>query len=54
MSVYPDGLSGKERITYMKLKSAEYEGLRDMWLTLLQSGQVSHRIGYEVNYTLCN
>lgn len=41
MHVYPDGMSGKERMDYMKKKSNEYFKLRDKWREMLKSGNVS-------------
>ncbi|XP_063236515.1 translation initiation factor IF-2 isoform X3 [Bacillus rossius redtenbacheri] len=31
LNVYPEGMSGKERMDYMKRKSYEYQALRDKW-----------------------
>lgn len=43
LNVYPDGMSGKERMDYMKVKSNEYYRLRDCWREMLKNGQVSFR-----------
>ncbi|XP_014219990.1 TBC1 domain family member 25 [Copidosoma floridanum] len=39
LNVYPAGMSGRERMDYMKRKSQEYTSLRDAWKNLMQSGQ---------------
>jgi hypothetical protein len=41
LNVYPDGMSGKERMDYMKKKAYEYQALRDCWKEMVQNGQVS-------------
>ena len=41
LNVYPDGMSGKERMDYMKKKSNEYYNLRDKWREMLKNGNVS-------------
>lgn len=41
MNVYPDGMSGKERMDYMKKKSNEYYNLRDKWREMLKNGNAS-------------
>lgn len=38
LNVYPDGMTGRERMDYMKRKSAEYVRLRDTWRTAVQRG----------------
>lgn len=40
LNVYPEGMSGKERMDYMKRKSLEYLKLRDNWREMLKNGQV--------------
>jgi hypothetical protein len=39
LNVYPEGMSGRERMDYMKRKSQEYYTLRDRWRILVQKGQ---------------
>jgi hypothetical protein len=41
LNVYPEGMSGKERMDYMKRKAYEYQTLRDCWKEMVQNGQVS-------------
>lgn len=36
LNVYPSGLTGKERMDYIKKKSAEYYKLRDVWQTAVK------------------
>ena len=42
LNVYPEGMSGRERISYMKHKAEEYISLRDAWKNLVQNG---HNVG---------
>ncbi|XP_076669493.1 uncharacterized protein LOC143369442 [Andrena cerasifolii] len=39
LNVYPEGMSGRGRMDYMKKKSQEYQNLRERWKTLVQKGQ---------------
>ncbi|KAK9306426.1 hypothetical protein QLX08_002936 [Tetragonisca angustula] len=39
LNVYPEGMSGRERMDYMKKKSQEYQNLRERWKILVQKGQ---------------
>ncbi|XP_074094364.1 TBC1 domain family member 25 isoform X2 [Cotesia typhae] len=39
LNVYPDGMSGRERMDYMKRKAQEYQSLRERWKSLMQKGQ---------------
>lgn len=39
LSVYPEGMSGRERMDYMKRKAQEYQSLRERWRALIQKGQ---------------
>lgn len=39
LNIYPEGMSGRERMDYMKRKSQEYINLRDAWKNLMQNGQ---------------
>lgn len=38
LNVYPDGMSGRERMDYMKRKAQEYQNLREKWRSLVQKG----------------
>ena len=38
LNVYPDGMSGRERMDYMKRKAQEYQNLREKWRSLIQKG----------------
>ena len=40
MNVYPENMTARERIDYVKSKSAEYRELRDCWMKLVQDGKV--------------
>lgn len=40
LNVYPEGLTGRERLDYMKQKTKEYEALRSVWQEHLQDEQV--------------
>ncbi|CAB0038447.1 unnamed protein product [Trichogramma brassicae] len=46
LNVYPDGMSGRQRIDYMKNKSQEYINLRDSWKNLMQNGQNVGELDY--------
>lgn len=46
LNVYPDGMSGKERMDYMKKKAQEYCSLRDYWKDMMQKNQVSQELTY--------
>ncbi|XP_046991499.1 uncharacterized protein LOC124596413 [Schistocerca americana] len=46
LNVYPEGMSGKERMDYMKKKSYEYQSLRDCWKNMVQNGQVTDELAY--------
>lgn len=45
LNVYPEGMSGRERMDYMKRKAQEYVNLRDAWKNLMQSGQNVGELG---------
>ncbi|XP_043288234.1 TBC1 domain family member 25 isoform X2 [Venturia canescens] len=42
LNVYPEGMSGRERMDYMKKKAQEYQNLRERWRSLIQKG---HNVG---------
>ncbi|KAJ4436482.1 hypothetical protein ANN_16513 [Periplaneta americana] len=46
LNVYPDGMSGKERMDYMKKKAYEYQALRDCWKEMVKNGQVTGDLAY--------
>lgn len=46
LNVYPDGMTGRERMDYMKRKAAEYTRLRDTWRTTVQKGNVVGELAY--------
>ncbi|CAG2053891.1 unnamed protein product [Timema podura] len=48
LNVYPDVMSGKERMDYMKKKAYEYQELRDKWRDIVQrqGGQVTGDLAY--------
>ncbi|XP_018300242.1 TBC1 domain family member 25 isoform X2 [Mycetomoellerius zeteki] len=46
LNVYPEGMSGRERMDYMKKKAQEYQNLRERWRVLVQKGQNVGDLGY--------
>lgn len=46
LNVYPDKMTGKERMDYMKRKSNEYVKLREVWRTELQKGNTEGELAY--------
>ncbi|XP_035726638.1 TBC1 domain family member 25-like [Vespa mandarinia] len=46
LNVYPEGMSGRERMDYMKRKAQEYQNLRERWRVLVQKGQNVGDLGY--------
>lgn len=48
LNVYPAGLTGKERMDYMKRKSAEYYNMREVWRTevMEQGNSISGELAY--------
>lgn len=46
LNVYPDGMTGRERMDYMKRKAAEYYRLRDTWRMAVQRGSVVGELAY--------
>lgn len=49
LNVYPEGLSGKERMAYMKRKSAEYEKLCKTWKSMLDTRSMSEEMQFVTN-----
>lgn len=46
LNVYPDGMTGRQRMDYMKEKAAEYCKLRECWKTALHAGSVVGELAY--------
>lgn len=46
LNVYPIGMTGRQRMDYMKLKATEYYRLRDVWRAVFHSGPVSGELAY--------
>lgn len=46
LNVYPEGMTGRERMDYMKRKSSEYYRLRDTWRAAIQRGPVVGELAY--------
>ena len=40
LNVYPEGMTGKERMDYIKRKANEYYALRTRWKDCIQKGMV--------------
>ncbi|CAK1602961.1 unnamed protein product [Parnassius mnemosyne] len=46
LNVYPDGMTGKERMDYIKRKANEYYALRSLWKDCIQKGKVNSDLAY--------
>ncbi|XP_076256886.1 uncharacterized protein LOC143194175 isoform X1 [Rhynchophorus ferrugineus] len=46
LNVYPDGMTGRERMDYIKRKANEYEKLRDTWKQAIAQGPVAGELAY--------
>ncbi|KAJ0181979.1 hypothetical protein K1T71_002701 [Dendrolimus kikuchii] len=46
LNVYPEGMTGKERMDYIKKKANEYYGLRTRWKDCIQRGMVNPDLAY--------
>lgn len=46
LNVYPNSMTGRERMDYMKRKSMEYHRLRDVWRTVVQKGNIFGEVAY--------
>lgn len=46
LNVYPDGMTGLQRMDYIKQKAAEYYRLRDIWRMAIQQGPVTGELAY--------
>ncbi|CAH1970564.1 unnamed protein product [Acanthoscelides obtectus] len=46
LNVYPDGMTGKERMDYIKKKALEYTNLRETWKAAISKGSVTGELAY--------
>ncbi|KAK5646294.1 hypothetical protein RI129_004758 [Pyrocoelia pectoralis] len=46
LNVYPDGMSGRERMDYIRRKASEYVALRDTWKAAVARGPVVGELAY--------
>ncbi|XP_065164957.1 TBC1 domain family member 25 [Atheta coriaria] len=46
LNVYPDGMTGKERMDYIKKKAAEYLALKEVWRNAIAQGPVVGELAY--------
>ncbi|KAG7311361.1 hypothetical protein JYU34_002400 [Plutella xylostella] len=46
LNVYPEGMTGKERMDYIKRKANEYYALRKKWKDCIQQGMVNADLAY--------
>ncbi|CAG4944245.1 unnamed protein product [Colias eurytheme] len=46
LNVYPEGMTGKERMDYIKRKANEYYALRAKWKDCIQKGKVNGDLAY--------
>ncbi|XP_072396135.1 uncharacterized protein [Diabrotica undecimpunctata] len=46
LNVYPSGMTGKERMDYIKKKASEYVNLKETWKTAIAQGQVLGELAY--------
>lgn len=46
LNVYPKGMTGKERMDYIKKKALEYYSLRELWKTAIAQGSVDGELAY--------
>ena len=49
LGVYPNGLDGRQRLEYMRHKSYEYDKLKNSWMEIVTSGQVTDEIKMVTN-----
>lgn len=49
LNVYPNAMSGRERMDYMKRKAQEYQNLKEKWKLLIHEGQNVGDLGYVTN-----
>ncbi|GJQ67044.1 hypothetical protein Trydic_g8010 [Trypoxylus dichotomus] len=46
LNVYPDGMTGKERMDYIRKKAAEYIALKETWKAAIAAGPVVGELAY--------
>lgn len=46
LNVYPDGMTGRERMDYIKRKANEYVSLREKWMKAIAQGSVDGELAY--------
>ncbi|XP_044268473.1 TBC1 domain family member 25 isoform X3 [Tribolium madens] len=46
LNVYPEGMTGRERMDYIKRKAAEYVTLRETWKAAIAQGPVAGELAY--------
>ena len=49
LGVYPQGLDGRKRLEYMRLKSLEYDKLKTAWIEIISNGKVTEDIKLVTN-----
>ena len=49
LGVYPNGLDGRQRLEYMRHKSYEYDKLKNSWMEIVTSGQLTDEIKMVTN-----
>lgn len=49
LNVYPSGLTAKERIAYMKQRTAEYQKLKQTWQDMISEGNITEEIQFVTN-----
>lgn len=49
LGVYPQGLDGRKRLEYMRLKSLEYDKLKKTWMDIVANGKVTEEIKLVTN-----
>ncbi|XP_037076236.1 LOW QUALITY PROTEIN: TBC1 domain family member 25-like [Pollicipes pollicipes] len=49
LNIYPEGMTARERIEYVKQKSTEYRELRDCWMKMVQEGRSRRRSSMSTN-----
>ncbi|XP_055381882.1 protein PF3D7_1417600 isoform X2 [Condylostylus longicornis] len=46
LNVYPNGMTGRERMDYIKRKASEYLQMREVWKSAVQSGSLDNELAY--------
>lgn len=46
LNVYPDGMTGRERMDYIRKKATEYQNLKETWKTAVATGPVIGELAY--------